>query len=549
MITRDIFDKMDEAKLREDVIVPLLRAMDYKDVFLYHGGAGEQGKDVVCWKTDDLGSRENLAIVAKAVQMSGKAKLDTATAAEVQTQIRQCFGKPFNDPVSSEPQSVHRVWVVSNKKITKEAKEAIKSAVDDPDKMKNVRFVDGDGLWILVEKHLPVSVLPLIEEIRRHSQSDSHYVSKIIIGSEQTFITLVEKFPGAANEKPINISTRIDFPSQEEAANFQKSFQQLVETGEPLEVPGEHIAGFDMPQFARTMLGIDALRPLSLRLSSTQSWYKPPVRIRFLCDDGDEFICHFVRLSLMRAGTKEMTLVNEEGDAPFLIQLMLRLDGKEGNFSVTPWKVPYNALQYREFLKAWACLTKRGLLQIDSLELGARVLEAPLFVKNLKPLPPQVLNFAEYLATIQQKIGTPIMLPMRDFTQDEMNLVVELYTIVTTGRMELKNNRFDVHLLLTAERLEGLKQTFGDGKTDAFEFQGEDVRELFGIVIPLGRIRITLDQVRLANLDAVARIYSEAHPDGPETQAQEVPAAGEFQLVQDTMIVTEYLDWTPEGAV
>jgi hypothetical protein len=74
MLTRDNFDTMDEATLRTHVLIPLLREMGYQDVFEYHGGAGEQGKDIVCWKPEDLGSRENLAIVAKASQMTGQAK-------------------------------------------------------------------------------------------------------------------------------------------------------------------------------------------------------------------------------------------------------------------------------------------------------------------------------------------------------------------------------------------------------------------------------------------------------------------------------------------
>ena len=65
MLTHDTFVKMDEATLRVKVLLPLLRAMKYRDVHEYHGGSGEKGKDIVCWKQDELGCRVNLAIVAK----------------------------------------------------------------------------------------------------------------------------------------------------------------------------------------------------------------------------------------------------------------------------------------------------------------------------------------------------------------------------------------------------------------------------------------------------------------------------------------------------
>lgn len=119
MLTKEVFDQMNEAALREEIIIPLLRKMGFRDVFHWHGGTGEQGKDVVCWKLSELGKRENLAIVAKAVKTTGQAKLDKGSAAEIQTQIRQCFGKPYNAPLSLQEESVHHVWVVSNKDISR----------------------------------------------------------------------------------------------------------------------------------------------------------------------------------------------------------------------------------------------------------------------------------------------------------------------------------------------------------------------------------------------------------------------------------------------
>jgi site-specific recombinase XerD len=153
MLGKDYFQRMNEADLRKEVLLPLLRAMGFKDVYEYHGGPGEKGKDIVCWKPDEVGNRENLALVVKATQITGKAQITKGTAGEVQTQIRQCFGSAYTDPISGEEEPVHRVWVVSNKTIHKEAVEAITSAIASPVLMRCVRFVDGDKLWDLVETH------------------------------------------------------------------------------------------------------------------------------------------------------------------------------------------------------------------------------------------------------------------------------------------------------------------------------------------------------------------------------------------------------------
>ena len=54
---------LDEAHLREDVLVPLLGRLDYKAVHVYHG-TREYGKDIVCFDFDKLGIRRFLAVVA-----------------------------------------------------------------------------------------------------------------------------------------------------------------------------------------------------------------------------------------------------------------------------------------------------------------------------------------------------------------------------------------------------------------------------------------------------------------------------------------------------
>src|SRR5207302_1001485 len=104
----------DEASLRQEVLIPLLKAMAYQDVEEYHG-PGELGMDIVCWKPGTGGKRENWAVVAKSVRMTGRAAPGSGTVGEVQTQILQCLGGQFPDPRTSELQTVHKCLVVSGK--------------------------------------------------------------------------------------------------------------------------------------------------------------------------------------------------------------------------------------------------------------------------------------------------------------------------------------------------------------------------------------------------------------------------------------------------
>src|SRR3990172_6748827 len=125
MLTRELIQQMNEADLRAKVLIPLLQAMGFRDVFEHHGGSGEQGKDIVCWQADVLGTRVNYALVVKAVPINGQARPAKGTAGDVFVQVSQCFGKPFLDPITTEECEVHQCWVVSNHEITKEAEESI----------------------------------------------------------------------------------------------------------------------------------------------------------------------------------------------------------------------------------------------------------------------------------------------------------------------------------------------------------------------------------------------------------------------------------------
>ena len=83
MITKQLVEQMEEKELRRRVLIPLLRAMGYQDVYQYHGGSGEQGKDMVGLILDKLGGRLNLALVVKAKPITGKANIAKGTAGEI----------------------------------------------------------------------------------------------------------------------------------------------------------------------------------------------------------------------------------------------------------------------------------------------------------------------------------------------------------------------------------------------------------------------------------------------------------------------------------
>src|SRR5688500_6412551 len=110
--TKAEFLSMKEDALRERVLVPLFRAMGFRDVNLHHGSI-EFGKDIVMWKLGELSVRVNYAVVAKRGKISGRTS-GSSSAAEVCSQVRKSFGAAFSDARTGERISVNHVYVVAS---------------------------------------------------------------------------------------------------------------------------------------------------------------------------------------------------------------------------------------------------------------------------------------------------------------------------------------------------------------------------------------------------------------------------------------------------
>ena len=222
MLIKSMIENMKEDQLSQEVLIPLFKEMGYKDVFYYHGGSGEKGKDIVFWESDKLGARKNFAVVVKSENISGQAKTAKGTAGEVATQIQQAFGAEYSDPITTEPQQVHECWVVTSKTIKKESEDAIRSIIK-PNYERHVRFIDGEKLWKFVEKHLGTqTALGKLKEIQKTlNHVDTHYQPVINLSGNKLMVGLKEKFKGAAEQKPLKINFSLKFPETPEGMAFK----------------------------------------------------------------------------------------------------------------------------------------------------------------------------------------------------------------------------------------------------------------------------------------------------------------------------------------
>jgi hypothetical protein len=152
---------MSEEQFRTAVLIPLFEAMGFHNVYHYHGGIGEKGKDIVMWKTGNMGQREDYAVVAKVGKITATPGTRKGSAGEIADQIRQCFNHPYTDKISGEAKSIQWVLVATNGPISKDSIETIRGLIKEHARYTN--FYPGDEIKKLSEQFLPKHALDLMD--------------------------------------------------------------------------------------------------------------------------------------------------------------------------------------------------------------------------------------------------------------------------------------------------------------------------------------------------------------------------------------------------
>ena len=145
--------ELDEKRLQEDVLLPLLTRLGCKAPTIYHGPQ-ERGKDIITYTHDLLGQREYIAVVAKAVDLSGNVSSRHGLR-EVVNQVQQCFDNPYEDLFGMTRVSIDRVWIVTSKRIVPGAETSVFSSLEKNNLRKLIRFISGEQLAELLDEKYP----------------------------------------------------------------------------------------------------------------------------------------------------------------------------------------------------------------------------------------------------------------------------------------------------------------------------------------------------------------------------------------------------------
>jgi hypothetical protein len=491
-LTRDGVSKMNEASLRQEVLLPLFKAMGFMGVREYHG-AGERGKDIVMWKPDDLGHRLNYAVVVVAVKITGQVRGSSGAAGKVVFQVQQCFGSKFKDVSTLEDQSVHRCWVVTSKAMSPDAREAIAAALGS--QIRTVSLIDGDELWRLVETWLKPSLLPQkLSEI--HSILDEvsgSYNIGVNIGGSGVHLSIQPKFPNESAAEPVDFV----FPPTREGQEAKDLLDAHVRTGEPVEIPCRFVGTGDISQLVRSVLGSEILEIYSVVLGPRgrgRAFYANAVIER---NSGSEFVLGGVILRVAHAGTDEARLEGTRANLPGAFQIRLR----EAEFSL---QISFdisneNVKQQLEIFSLVSALHEGGIFKINDVETGRTILGGAI-PSGAWPKPsPLIHQVLEALYIVQERTGKLFSLPS-SISAENAEWILQVAQILQTGALTVRG----MHITLPVSRDLAERMLVEIGRPDQSFYvrsQEEQMIELLGTTIEMGRCETILPQALILEPD------------------------------------------------
>lgn len=523
MLNRDAIAKLSEAELRQLVLLPLFKAMGYEDVFEYHGGSLEQGKDITMFKPDPFEGRVNYAVVVKAGRISGAAEGSGSAGAAVM-QVQQAFGRPYLDHKTGEERKVHRVLVVASGEIKKEAINAACSALEATRLDKYVSWISGETLWDLLVTHIPSAA---VADLAR----TTHLLGSWAPGMGVT-AAIRDGVVSVALEADhtVPVKARFSFPDDASGRAAYAALQQTLRTGRAVELDGKYVEIEGLPPALASMLlpvGRVGIGPVP----SSET-----VRVALEAETNSGHIARVqgIELRCIRSGSDEAVFSNTHQSLPWTITLELTQTTKSAKvtFGFKSAPAPVNRLlQLLRFERALSEPARVRLVNEDTdLPFLTLILEEPVVRKGQAAL----LDLMEAASKLQLLSGVPLSVPFRDFSPEEISTMREIRSAISSGSSSRKWSTFTA--VLSREGFEDLARQHGSApparmamKEDGYQWQ------FFDSVVPSGETILDIQGATLTD-EELAR--AKALFEGGSSEVRVT-----FTSANDGSVTRHFLNW------
>ncbi len=528
LLDRRSIQALNEDDLRQRILIPLFVAMGFKDVNHNHGAA-EMGKDILMWKAEVVRSRVNHAVVVKAEPINSSNRED------VQSQIEQCFGVPFEDPVTGEEREVDRVIVASSRKITPAARKQIRGRLGLTNLNERVDFIDGHLLMEKVSSFLTKEVIweSIMQAYRALNESFEEYRWGFLANPDGSVTVFIGNEPGErVLETPIELSVAAQFPATAEGAKKRLEALRHFEEGTGLVLASEFITDFEVPDFIKTLQADGKLQEIHMAPSPLDP---PMIRsLELKGSKGTTLVVDYVHFTHVAAGTRKVRITNQGQVLPWSVELLFdRETPDQGTFrlSLERGEDPIDARTQFHRLLLSAIMAEGGQLVVRDWETDIPQFRVAFSANGEERVPQNALEMTQALALLQARTATLFEIDdATEFTGEDFETALRAAQIVSSGHFVFtRGATLDLTLEARADSEEGIPK---DGDNEEFSRLIEDDQ----VVTVLGR-DISLGPAVLLYRGPVQLVEAldECKP----------PKAGKYRVVasEATPLVMAYPHW------
>jgi hypothetical protein len=347
------------------------------------------------------------------------------------------------------------------------------------------------------------TILQKLEEVRHDFETwDTHYRLEAHISGDGIQHTLAEKFPGASQQKPVEIKSVFSFPDTEEGRELLKAVERFFETDTPVKIPAAYIKSLEYSDFLQYIYPA-VTKDGVLLLGSIPNPKPLLLRCEVINDDGNHFILDYLHLTCIQVGMKEATLANQDQPIPIKIQLVLRADTTVASFYMAlDHDIPLNAHQLLMQMQLIRCFSKPHLVRFTNLETGLLASSSRSDIGVCDPPDSDFMEAITALDALQLKSGRLVSLPNRDLTNEEYQDIHMLRALFRTGKLDVTWSSSSASIAITDDNREETRQMlkqFEKGKSTSITFWQEEHFLLFGKEYPLGPTNPVVLSARLTN--------------------------------------------------
>jgi hypothetical protein len=465
--------------------------MGYLDVRLHHGPT-EQGKDIVMWQRSATSDRRNVAVVVKSGRISGRASGE-GSAAEVATQIRQCFSSTFLDAGSPEERLVHECFVVCPHPMTPPALETLKNTLGEP-LMRGVTYIDGPRLWELVRHHLgPRTVLAQLKELGSVLEGASpNYRLVARAKGAQIEVGVEEKHARALEEEPLRIHASFHFPDDQQGRAARQAFLKHVETGAAVSVRREHISAVRLPGLMREVFGEEVA---SIAISPRVN--PEPVYMILRAENQVAEVASTPELAFRctQVGTKEATFSATRD--PFDVRLVFNREQRRFNLTYAMKLDGVNVAEALDAIRLQRLMAEGCTFRLLDCRTRLPIVEAPAQVGEIGAVERFTEELLSDLRTIQDATRTAIAFPEDDLTADVVRQIRGIAKGLRIGIVPVRIS--DASASMRRPAVEQIVNTLGDSLVFRIAMVSEESVTIGRTVVPVGAVARIIMNATLAH--------------------------------------------------